>query len=65
MAEHELYSIQLNCPNGFKASVAMDYMLRGIPRYVIIDKDGKIYDAFARRPSDPKLKLMLEELLNS
>lgn len=63
ITEHRLTGLQLNEPNGFKASVAKDYMLRGVPRYIVIDKEGKIYDAFARRPSDPKLKKMLEELL--
>ena len=63
ITEHRLTGLQLNEPNGFKASVANDYMLRGVPRYIVIDKEGKIYDAFARRPSDPKLKKMLEELL--
>jgi len=39
-------------------------MLRGVPRYIIIDKDGKIHNAFSRRPSDPKMKKELIELLN-
>ncbi|TRX72114.1 TlpA disulfide reductase family protein [Carboxylicivirga sp. M1479] len=61
--EHQLCGVQLNTPQGFKASVAKDYMLRGVPRYIIINKDGTIHNAFSRRPSDPKLKKELEQLL--
>jgi len=61
--EHQLSGVQLNSPQGFKASVVKDYMLRGVPRYIIIDKEGRIHNAFSRRPSDPKLKKELELLL--
>ncbi|MBY0244680.1 MAG: TlpA family protein disulfide reductase [Sphingobacteriaceae bacterium] len=34
-----------------------------IPRYVILDKNGKIIHGDAPRPSDPKLKKLLDKLL--
>jgi len=34
-----------------------------IPRYIIIDKTGKIINDNAPRPSDPKLKILLDKLL--
>jgi hypothetical protein len=35
----------------------------GIPRYIFVDKTGKIIDADAPRPSDPKLKEMINKYL--
>ena len=37
--------------------------IRSVPRVVLVDKDGHIVDAYAKRPSDPKLKLQLEKLM--
>lgn len=64
VSEHHLGGLQLNNTKGFKASIVKDYMLRGVPRYLIINRDGTIYNAFAPRPSDPKLKKELIKLLN-
>ncbi len=57
-------TLQLNVPNGFKSEVAKHYGIRSVPRIVIIDQQGKIVDAFAKRPSDPKLYQQLLRLLN-
>lgn len=40
-----------------------DYMIKGLPRYVIIDKKGKIYDFSAKRPSDSELEAELMKIL--
>ncbi|WP_065218204.1 MULTISPECIES: TlpA family protein disulfide reductase [Butyricimonas] len=53
----------LNVPDGFKSALAKSYLIRGVPRVVVIDKEGKIVDAYAKRPSDPKLKMQLEQLI--
>ena len=53
----------LNVPDGFKSTLAKSYLIRAVPRIVIIDKEGKIVDAYAKRPSDPKLKMQLEQLI--
>ncbi len=55
--------LQLNVPGGFKSDLVKKYLIRGVPRIVIVDKDGKIVDANAKRPSDPKLKAQLEQLV--
>lgn len=54
----------LNVPGGFKSDLAKTYSIRAVPRIVIIDQEGKIVDAYAKRPSDPKLKMQLLELLS-
>lgn len=55
--------LQLNVPGGFKSELVKQYHVQGVPRIVIIDQNGKIVDAFARRPSDPKFKQRLEKTL--
>lgn len=43
-------------------SLADALNVRGIPRFLIYDKDGKLYSSNAPRPSDPTLKPLLEKL---
>ncbi|WP_294626921.1 TlpA disulfide reductase family protein [uncultured Bacteroides sp.] len=57
-------TLQLNVPKGFKSDIAKHYGIRSVPRIVIIDRQGKIVDAFAKRPSDPKLYRQLLKLLD-
>lgn len=57
-------TLDLNVPEGFKSALATHFGVRSVPRIVIIDQQGKIVDAFARRPSDPKLRQLLLELLD-
>lgn len=40
-----------------------DYFIQGLPRYVIIDKDGRIFDFSAKKPSDPKLEAEIKRIL--
>ncbi|WP_294547315.1 TlpA disulfide reductase family protein [uncultured Bacteroides sp.] len=55
--------LNLNMPGGFKSALAKKFGIRSVPRIVIIDQQGNIYDSNALRPSDPKLKQTLEALL--
>lgn len=56
-------TLNLNLPGGFRSPIVKEYLIKGVPRILIVDKEGKIVDAYAKRPSDPKLKKQLEELL--
>ncbi len=60
--EKEMSGIQLFAADD-SISFFEDYYVSGIPRFILIDKEGKIIDANAYKPSDPKLKEQLEELL--
>ena len=55
--------LQLNLPGGLKSDLVKKYLIHGVPRIVIVDKEGKIVDANAKRPSDPKLRMLLERLI--
>lgn len=40
------------------------YQIKGIPRFILIDKKGRIISSQSKRPSDPALKLEIETYLN-
>lgn len=48
---------------GFKSDLVKAFDLHGIPRFMLFDKQGNIADVFAPRPSDPKLSMKIEKLL--
>ncbi len=59
--EQDLQGIQILADKDWNSDFVTSYNITGIPRFILIDKQGNIYDANAPRPSDPRLK----ELLNS
>jgi thiol-disulfide isomerase/thioredoxin len=60
--EEELGGIQIYAPDK-NISFFKDYSVQGIPRFILIDKNGKIIDSNAKRPSDPKLNEEIEKYL--
>jgi thiol-disulfide isomerase/thioredoxin len=50
-------------PGGWSAPITKEYGISSIPRYILIDKAGKVADANAPRPSDPSLPDRLRDLL--
>lgn len=59
----ELVGTQLMADNNWKSEFVEKYGILGIPRFILIDPQGNIVSADAPRPSDPQLKLMLDNLL--
>jgi len=59
--DENLGGIQIMADKDWNSDFVKAYNIRGIPRFILIDKEGKILDANAPRPSNPNLK----ELLNS
>ena len=58
--EEELGGIQLFAPNGWKSDFIQDYKINGIPRFILLDPEGKIVSASAPRPSSEHLVDLLE-----
>ncbi len=50
-------------PKVDESFLAKQFKIQSIPRYIIMDKDGKIINQEAPRPSDPKIMQIFEELL--
>lgn len=61
--EKELGGIQLFAPNE-NILFFKEYFVNRIPRFILINSDGKIIDANAYKPSNPKLKELIKNSLN-
>lgn len=59
----ELGGIQLFADKDWNSDFVKAYGINGIPRFILIDPNGKIINANADRPSNPALTLLLEDLL--
>ncbi len=59
--DENLEGIQIMADKDWNSNFVTAYNIKGIPRFILIDKKGNIVDANAPRPSDPNLK----ELFNS
>lgn len=55
--------VQLIGSDAFKSPICVDYKITSIPRFLVFDKLGRIVSVDAPRPSDPKLKELLEKHL--
>ncbi len=60
--EKELSGVQLMADKDWKSSICTDYGIRGIPRFLLIDKEGKIMDKNAPRPSSKEIKEVMADL---
>ena len=58
----ELGGIQLMADSAEKSKFVIDYVIDGIPRFILIDPEGNIVNADAPRPSSPKLIELFNEL---
>ena len=59
--DENLGGIQIMADKDWNSDFVKAYNIRGIPRFILIDKEGKILNDNAPRPSNPNLK----ELFNS
>ncbi len=62
--EQELGGIQLFA-DGWGSDIAKYYNIKGIPRFMVVDKEGRLVSVDAPRPSNPNLKAMIDEQLNN
>lgn len=64
--EHKLKGIQLwskNAWNNQNDAFMKSYAISSIPRFILLDPEGKIIDGNAPRPSNPKIQEILDSLL--
>lgn len=62
IGDKKLGGTQLLADRDWRSSICKDYMIEGIPRFILIDKEGKIIDKNAPRPSSPQIKEILADL---
>lgn len=65
IADDKIEGIHLLSAGGMNSVVAKAFNIMGVPRYVIIGRDGKIFDSDASRPSEDKTPARIEEALNA
>jgi thiol-disulfide isomerase/thioredoxin len=63
LTEHEMNGVCLITPNAFDHPMVKLYGINSIPRFLLIDKAGKLMSVRARRPHDKVLKLQLLDLV--
>ncbi len=61
--DKSLGGVQLYADNSWKSQFVKDYFINGIPRFILIDPKGNVVTPDAPRPSDPKLRAMLDKEL--
>ncbi len=57
-----LEGVQIMADNAWNSEFVTSYGIKGIPRFILIDKEGNILDSDAPRPSDPRLKKLFDSL---
>lgn len=60
--EEALTGIQLFADNNFESEFIMEYGINAIPRFILIDPEGNIVSANAKRPSNPEISNFFTEL---
>ncbi len=60
----EFKGIQLIAESGWTSKIMTDYQIQGIPKYMLISKDGKIVTLEAKKPSSPEIEDQITALLN-
>ncbi len=60
--EKEMQGVQLIGDEAWSSSICKDYLINGIPRFILIDKEGNIMNAKAPRPSSDEIKDVLKEI---
>lgn len=64
LAEDKPIWKQFILPDGFKSQFSQEYNVRGIPRFMVFDKDGKIVTTDAPRPSATGIIEYLDGVIN-
>ncbi len=62
VTEKEMMGLQLFADKAWDSKICKDYLIKGIPRFMLVGSDGKIIDVDAPRPSSDEIKAILAEL---
>ncbi len=60
--EKELGGIQLLADKNWKSQFVQDYLIQGIPHFILLDPQGNIVTANAPKPSEKELSELFEDL---
>jgi thiol-disulfide isomerase/thioredoxin len=60
--DKELGGIQIMAPKGWQSEFIKNYKITGIPRFILVDPNGKIVNADAPRPSSDDIRNLFDSL---
>lgn len=60
--EKELGGVQLFADSDWESKFVQDYMVKGIPRFILLDPEGNIVKSNAPRPSSKEIRALFDEL---
>ena len=63
VADNQLSGTQLFADNAWQSEWIEAFKIKAIPRFVIIDANGKVVDPDAMRPSSPQINSYLDKFL--
>lgn len=63
--DDKIIGIHLLSDNGAKGRLAQLFNIKGVPHYMIIDKEGKVFDNDAPRPSESKTEGRIKDALKA
>ena len=63
VTQKEMSGVQLFSEGGFNSEINQKYNIIGIPRFILIDKEGNLVDATAARPSSAGIRGQLAGLV--
>jgi thiol-disulfide isomerase/thioredoxin len=63
--DKEMKGIQLIADKAWNSELNKDYIINGIPRFILIDAAGNIVDANAPRPSSEEIRPSIEAAINA
>ena len=64
LLEHQLDGIQLIADSCFESSIAQDYFINSIPRFILVDENGGVIDIDAPRPSSTEIRTLIDRHLH-
>jgi len=62
VAENDMKGEQIFTEGAWKSVICTDYLIKGIPRFILVDKKGNIIDSDAPRPSSDQIKGIISDL---
>ncbi|MDN3665783.1 TlpA family protein disulfide reductase [Algibacter miyuki] len=62
VSKENLGGVQLFADNAWESQFIQEYLIKGIPRFILLDPQGHILTANAPRPSEPELIGLFNEL---
>lgn len=65
MSVHDISGLQLIDVKSFQSLAAVYSKVLYVPKYLIVNREGKIINSDAPQPIEPELRLELNRILNS